>query len=132
MKKSTIEAVFDSDVKTVWDIVTDNEHFEWRSDLSKIEVCPDADKFYEFTKNGYKTEFHITVKKPYECYEFDMKNKNMIGHWKGIFLKEDKGTKIRFTEEVTVKNPVMNLFAGAYLKKQQNTYISDLKRALGE
>lgn len=98
MKKSTIEAVLKSDVKKVWNIVTDNENYEWRSDLSKISVSPDTNKFYEYTKNGFKTEFDITLKIPYECYEFDMKNKYMSGHWKGVFIGEESGTKIVFTE----------------------------------
>jgi len=132
MKKSTIEAEFKSDIKKVWSLVTDNQNYEWRSDLSKIESSSDTNKFYEFTKDGIKTEFDITLKIPYESYEFDMNNKNMSGHWKGDFSSEGNGTKIVFTEEVTVKNPVMNLLVGVYLKKQQSTYISDLKNALGE
>lgn len=132
MKKSTIEAVFNSDLKKVWDTVTDNKNFAWRSDLSKIEVSNDGSKFYEYTKDGIKTEFSITLKKPYERYEFDMNNKNMSGHWIGVFSEKKNGTKIVFTEEVTVKNPIMNLFVGGYLKKQQSTYIEDLKKALGE
>ncbi len=37
-----------------------------------------------------------------------------------------------FTEKVSVNNPIMNLFAGLYLKKQQSLYIADLKKELGE
>ncbi|MEA4973766.1 hypothetical protein SDC9_98476 [bioreactor metagenome] len=132
MKKSTIKAVFNSDIKRVWDTVTDNKNFAWRSDLSKIEVSDEGSKFYEYTNDGYKTEFVITLKKSFERYEFDMNNKNMNGHWTGVFIKNGNGTKIVFTEEVTVKNPIMNLFVGSFLKKQQSTYIADLKKALGE
>ena len=35
-----------------------------------------------------------------------------------------------FTEEVQVKNPIMNLFVKGYLKKQQAKYIADLKEAI--
>ena len=48
------------------------------------------------------------------------------------FNKIHDGTEIEFIEEVSVNNPIMNLFAGIYLKKQQKLYINDLKRALGE
>lgn len=130
MKRSIIEAVFKSDRKKVWNTVTDNENYEWRSDLSKIIVSPDQKKFYEYTKNGTKTEFDITLKIPYESYEFNMNNKHMSGHWKGVFIDEENGTKIVFTEEVELKNPFIRLFAGAYLKKQQAAYISDLRKAL--
>lgn len=132
MKKSTVIATFESDITKVWNVVTDNTIFAWRSDLSKIIVSDDGKKFVEFAKNGFETQFEITLKTPYERYEFDMKNKNMSGHWIGIFSKRGSGTQIEFCEEVTVFNPIMNLFISSYLKKQQTRYISDLKKALGE
>ena len=132
MKKSTVIARFHSSIETVWNIVTDNTAFDWRSDIVKIEVSDDCNRFTEFTKDGFETEFTIVLKKPYERYEFDMKNKNMDGHWIGLFSKDGSGTKIEFTEEVEVANPIMNLFVKSYLKKQQAAYIMDLRKAMGE
>ncbi|MCL2342589.1 MAG: SRPBCC family protein [Firmicutes bacterium] len=132
MKKSVVMATFKSDIQKVWDTVTDNKNYSWRSDLSKIEIAADGQKFIEYAKNGFPTNFTITLKKPLERYEFEMENKNMHGHWVGIFSLEQEGTKIEFSEEVTVKNPIMNLLVGAYLKKQQAAYIADLRKALGE
>ena len=132
MKKSTITAIFKADVKRVWEVVTDNNKYEWRSDLSKIDVAADGSSFTEYTKGNFPTEFNITLKKPYERYEFDMTNKNMSGHWTGIFSVVNNGTQIEFTEEVSVNKPIMNLLAGLYLKKQQSLYIKDLKKELGE
>nr|WP_312291517.1 SRPBCC family protein [Clostridium chromiireducens] len=131
MKKSTVTATFESSVEKVWDVVTDNNNCTWRSDLSQIIVSSN-NNFSEYAKNGFKTDFTITLKKPYKQYEFDMKNKNMNGHWKGVFSQNGTGTRIEFTEEVEVKNPIMNLFVKSYLKKQQEIYIKDLKKALGE
>lgn len=132
MKKSTVIEKFTSPIETVWNIVTDNTAYAWRSDLDKIKISEDGKSFIEVTKDGFETEFSITIKKPYDLYEFDIKNKNMRGHWRGIFFKDATGTKIEFTEEVEVSNPIMNLFVKAYLKKQQVAYVSDLKKALGE
>ena len=132
MKKATVIARFHSSIETVWNIVTDNTAFDWRSDIVKIEVSDDGNRFTELTKDGFETEFTIVLKKPYERYKFDMKNKNMDGHWIGLFSKDGSGTKIEFTEEVEVANPIMNLFVKAYLKKQQATYITDLRKAMGE
>lgn len=132
MKKATVIARFHSSIEAVWNIVTDNTAFDWRSDIVKIEISDDGNRFTEFTKDGFETEFTIVLKKPYERYEFDMKNKNMDGHWIGLFSRDDSGTKIEFTEEVEVANPIMNLFVKAYLKKQQATYITDLRKAMGE
>ena len=132
MKKAEITADFKSDVQKVWDIVTDNLNYSWRSDISKIEVSNDGQSFVEYAKNGFPTTFTITLKMPCERYEFDIENKNMIGRWTGIFFQNGDGTRIVFTEEITVKNPIMNLFVGSYLIKQQATYISDLRKALKE
>lgn len=65
-------------------------------------------------------------------YEFDMENGNMKGHWVGIFEKTPVGTVIDFTEDVEVKNPVLKLLASIYLSKQQQQYIADLRKVLGE
>ena len=132
MKKSTITATFKSDIKKVWEVVTNNNNYEWRSDLSKIDVSVDGNYFTEYTKDNFPTKFMITLKKPYERYEFDMTNKNMNGYWIGIFSPINEGTEIEFTEEVSVNNIIMNLFVGSYLKKQQSLYIADLKKELGE
>lgn len=38
MVKTTIEAVFNEPIETIWHIVTDLTNADWRSDLSRIEV----------------------------------------------------------------------------------------------
>ncbi|GAA0077641.1 SRPBCC family protein [Clostridium sp. CTA-5] len=132
MKKSTITATFKADIRKVWEVVTNNNKYEWRSDLSRIDISVDVNSFTEYTKDNFPTKFTITLKKPYQRYEFDMINKNMKGHWTGVFTPIDNGTKIEFTEEVLVNNIIMNLFVGLYLKKQQSLYIADLKKELRE
>jgi len=87
MKRATVIARFHSSIEAVWNIVTDNTAFDWRSDIVKIEVSDDGNRFTEFTKDGFETEFTIVLKKPYERYEFDMKNRNLNGHWIGLFQK---------------------------------------------
>ncbi len=59
-----------------------------------------------------------------------MENSNMKGHWIGVFSQNNDQTCVEFTETVTVKKLVMKPFVKAYLKKQQNKYISDLEKAL--
>ncbi len=132
MKESTITATFKANIKEVWEVVTNNNKYDWRSDLSKIDVSIDGNSFTEYTKDNFPTKYNITLKKTYERYEFDMTNKNMNGHWIGVFSPVNNGTQIEFTEKVSVNNPIMNLFVGLYLKKQQSLYIADLKKELGE
>lgn len=135
MRISTITAAFTSDIKKVWDVVTDNTDVSWRSDLSQIEILEDGNAFIEYTKDGFSTNFKITVKKPYERYEFDIENKNMTGHWIGVFSRtNDGGTKIDFTEEIHIRNPIMRVLSYLFmnLKKIQQIYVNDLKKKLGE
>ncbi|MEL7656084.1 MAG: SRPBCC family protein [Bacillota bacterium] len=134
MRKSNITANFKSDIDSVWNIVTDNENYAWRSDLSKVEII-DSNKFIEYTKEGYQTQFHITAKETNKRYEFDMANKNFSGHWVGIFTElECGGTKIDFTEELKINNSVMEILSYLFmnLKKIQEQYIIDLRKALKE
>lgn len=131
VNRSTVTAQFPCDCKTVWDIVTDNKNYEWRSDLSKIEMI-DENRFDEYTKTGFVTHFQITAKEPYREYRFDIENQNMSGRWSGMFESRDGGTQITFTEEVRVKNPIMNLFVKGYLRKQQAKYIADLREAIAK
>ena len=129
MAVSKIQAVFHSDIENVWNIVTSLENYKWRSDLSRIEIINEK-QFIEYTKDGYATTFKITVQEPCKRWEFDMENSNMKGHLTGIFTEQDGETEIEFTEDVTAKKLIMKPFVKAYLKKQQEQYISDLRKAL--
>lgn len=129
MAISSIKAVFRNDIKDVWNVVTSLENFQWRSDLSNIDIISD-NQFVEYTKNGYATTFTITVNKPYERWEFDMENDNMKGHWTGIFSSHNSGTEIEFIEDITPKKLIMKPFIKLFLKKQQVLYISDLMKVL--
>jgi len=48
MTKSTIVVKFCSPIENVWNIVTDNTAYAWRSDIAKIEVSDDGNSFTEF------------------------------------------------------------------------------------
>lgn len=135
MRKSTIEAVFKADRKTLWNIVTNNEEYSWRSDLERIEILENGSQFIEYTKGGFNTTFTITQKQPYTTYAFTMENQNFKGNWKGAFsVIENGGTRIEFTEEIEMKNRFVEILSYIMmpLKKMQKTYIRDLKRKLGE
>lgn len=131
MAVSKMKVVFQSDTQRVWEVVTSLEKNAWRSDLSKTQILSDQ-QFIEYTKDGFPTTFTITKTEPYKCWEFDMENKNIKGHWTGIFTQIPGGTEVEFTEEVTAKKAIIKPFVKAYLKKQQERYISDLRKALGE
>ncbi len=129
MAISNVKAVFRAGIANVWDTVTSLENYQWRSDLSRIEILNDK-QFVEYTKDGYPTTFTVTAKEPLRRWEFDMENSNMKGHWVGIFTEKDGSTEIDFTEEATAKKVIMKPFVKMYLKKQQELYVADLKKAL--
>ena len=80
MRKSIFETIIHSNIKNIWKIITDNEHYLWRSDISEIKIIEPHHKFIEVSKNGIQTVFTITAIKPYSLYEFDMENKYFRGH----------------------------------------------------
>lgn len=130
MATSNIKEMIDHDIHKVWETVLAVEKYsEWRSDLSKTEIINEK-QFIEYTKAGYATTFTVTVVKPYKRWEFDMENKNMKGHWVGVFTSSGNGTLIDFTENVIPKKWFIKPFVKSYLKKQQKQFVVDLKKVL--
>lgn len=130
MATANIKATFPCALEKVWNVVISLDNYAWRSDLSKIEVMEAGKRFVEYTKDGYATTFTITSFDPMKRYEFDMDNDNMHGHWVGLFTYDNGQTTIDFTEEITAKKLIFKPFVGAYLKKQQASYVKDLHKAL--
>ncbi|NMA83202.1 MAG: polyketide cyclase [Epulopiscium sp.] len=126
---SNLKAVLPYNVKKVWDVVTDIGNYKWRSDIDKIEII-DKDKFVEYTKNNYKTDFYVKEKIQYKCWKFEMENDNLSGQWVGLFIEKEDKTIIDFTENIVRKKPVLKILLKLYLKKQQKLYLRDLKKEL--
>lgn len=129
MTKSSIQVTIKSDVKNVWNTVTDAAHYHWRSDLSRTEVI-DEKQFIEYTKDGYPTTFTVTLMEPFKRWEFQMENTNMKGHWVGVFTEKGGFTQVEFTEYVEVKKFYFKPFVKLYLKRQQKQFVSDLEKEL--
>lgn len=128
--KSKIKKVFNCDKEKLWDIITDNTKYSWRTDLSKIEIV-DNIHFIEYSKNNYPTYFTITSKEKLKRYSFDIENSNMKGKWLGLFTELDnESIELEFTEEMECNNFIMRLLAKPYLKRQQKKYINDLEKVL--
>ncbi len=130
MIKSNIKKEFLCDIEKLWDIITDNTKYSWRSDLSKIEIVDDK-HFIEYAKNNYPTYFTITSKISFKEYKFDIENTNIKGKWTGIFIKSDNGkVLLDFTEEIETNNIIMKLLAKPYLKSRQKRYMKDLEKRI--
>lgn len=132
MVKSNIKKEFNCNIEKLWDIITDNTKYAWRSDLSKIEIVDDT-HFIEYAKNDYPTYFTITSKQKLKEYKFDIQNTNIKGRWIGIFEKLDNGNVLLdFTEEIETNNFIMKILAKPYLKSQQKRYMRDLEKELNK
>lgn len=130
MISSNIKKEFNFDIKKIWNIVTDNNNYSWRSDLSKIDIVNDQE-FIEYGTNNYPTYFTITKKEYLKEYCFTMENTNIKGKWVGIFKELPNGNvEIDFTEEIETHNIIMKLLAKPYLKSMQKRYIKDLETEL--
>lgn len=129
MAKVIIKENFSNDIHDIWELVTHLNKQQWRKEIESIEIINDK-TFIEHTKDGFSTTFTITQLIPYQLYEFDMDNENMSGHWTGIFSSNNHQTTIEFIEEVTAKKIYMKPFVKTYLKKQQSSFVHDLKEAL--
>lgn len=129
------EITLQHNVKDIWNIVTDNKNYSWRSDLSKVELLKDGTSWIEYYDAGgkYFSTFTLTEKVAYRKYAFDMDNKNYFGKWLGEFEEINHfETKCIFTEEIYVKNKLINFLAKFFwdLGKIQDQYFDDLKKKL--
>lgn len=130
MIKSNLKQEFNCSIKKLWQIITNNTNYTWRSDLSRIEIIDDK-HFIEYTKNNFPTYFTITKQDYLKEYGFNLKNANIKGKWIGRFIKiDDEKTLLDFTEEIEVNNLFMKLLAKPYLRSQQKRYFRDLEKEL--
>ena len=107
MIRSNIKKQFSCDRNKLWNIITDNSNYAWRSDLSKIVIIDDT-HFVEYTTNNFPTYFTITAKEKLKEYKFDLKNANLKGRWIGIFKELPNGNiELDFTEEIEVNSFIM-------------------------
>lgn len=135
MTTSNMKAIIPCDIDKVWETVSTVENYPtWRRDVSKTEVL-DEKQFIECTKDGYSTEFTVTVAEPRRRWEFDMENDQVKGHRAYAFESKGNETEIDFTASVTAKKlntrPVgKGAFENVYLKKEQEQFLADLKKLL--
>lgn len=130
MATSNIKTIIDSNIQQVWKTILNIDNYSaWRSDINNIEILSEK-QFVEYTNNNYYTLFTTTNIEEYKRWEFDIDNRNIEGHWIGIFTPKGDKTEINFTEYVNAKKFYLQPFLKFYLKKQQKQFIKDLKKYL--
>ena len=126
---STHSALLPHPPERVWAVVTDLDHWQWRSDLRRLDHAGE-DAFTEYDRSGFPTRFTVTDRRPAAFWAFDLENANLTGRWTGEFRREGGGTRVVFTEVITPKRRWMRLFAKGYLRRRQARYAADLRQAL--
>ncbi len=135
MTTTTIKDVIPCEISKVWETVSAVEQYPvWRKDVSKIEVLGEK-QFTEYAKEDYSTSVAVTMAEPNRRLEFDRENNHIKGHWTFVFSPKGNETEVDFTAEVTAKQlstrPVgKSVFEREYSKKEQEEFISDLKKKL--
>ena len=60
MTQSVVQAELASPVRRVWEVLTDLNHQDWRSDIERVEVTGET-TFVEYTKGGVATFFTVST-----------------------------------------------------------------------
>lgn len=132
----TKTAVLNSDVKKVFNIVTDfKNQTSWRNDVKEIIVI-DNYTWTEVPKKGTAITFKVKQKVENEIFEIEIiEPKNFNGYWVGTFKQtKPNETAIEFKEVVTFSNPFFRTISYLFvdLDKTMDLYFENLKQKLSE
>ena len=123
------DILLESNVETVWQLLTDLEHQQWRSSLRFIEKQDDK-HFIGYDHKDNKIEYIILNKIPHELYEYNMMGHDMEGHWIGKLKDVDGKTQLTLTQAIELKKN--KLFIRSTIEKQMDQFVLDLQKALSE
>ena len=130
MPKITARAELPCPVERVWQVVTDLEQWEWRSDLGRLLAAPDGRTFVEYDWDDRPAYCRITAFAPCYWYALDVVSEETVGRWEAFFTRKGRGTKLELSIEVRGKNVVADLRVLAELRRRQRKYIEDLRMEL--
>ncbi|GGJ95757.1 SRPBCC family protein [Parabacteroides faecis] len=138
-RTATSECYYNASPEKVYNALTNNADYGYRSDLEEIVIIEENDGIEvwdEIAKNGSVIRFRTAHKKPYSLYEFDIVRGNgFTGHWKGeLKATSTGGTHFTSTETIRMKNPFLKVLSRLFfnLEKFMHTYQNDLRVKLSE
>lgn len=121
--------IFQTDLDILWDVITNNNDYSWRSNIKEIKVLDDK-RFVEIDHEGVETVFTIITFDENKKYEIDYENEDLKGHWVGLFYLTSQGAELDMVEDVEAKNALLSLFVPKTLKQMREVYIEDIQRAV--
>ncbi len=127
--------VFDAPIEKVYNTVTNNADWQYRTGLDDLKIIETNGEFehWEETTNGVTIRFTTTKKTPYTLYSFAMDSKLFKGSWCAEFEEIDKQkTLFSATESIEYTNPFVKTLAYMFLDldKYMETYQNDLLQKL--
>jgi len=133
----TKQTVFDAPIEKVYNTVTNNHDWQYRTSLEKLKILESNNGFeiWEETSKGYTIRFKTREKKPYALYSFEMESKQFAGYWFAEFETVEKGkTRFSATESIEYKNPFIRTLAYTFMNLDglMETYQNDLRKKLIE
>ncbi len=107
---------------------------EWRSDIGKVEVSRDGQRWTELPDDGSTLAFRLVESHPATTFAIAYKSSlGFEGLWRAELEPKDKGTRGLFVEEVTIPSPFFRAIGrlanppGEHL----DLYLNDLRRVTG-
>jgi hypothetical protein len=135
-RTETRQSVLNAPPQKVYEIVTNNNDWQYRSDLNDLKIIETSDRsevWEETDKKGNIIRFKTKEKVPYSFYSFEMENNLFSGYWTGTFEETKTGsTLFTATEHVSMKNPFMKTLSYLFfdIGKFMETYQLDLKNKI--
>jgi len=137
-RKVIRQSVLSASPEAVYEIVTNNKDWAYRSDLQQLNIISNnngIEEWDEITKDGATIRFKTRDKNPYTFYSFDMESNLFTGYWTAEF--KDAGTnKTLFvaTENIKMKNIFLKVLSYLFfdIGKFMETYQNDLKKRVEE
>ena len=68
--------IINCNIKDVFNRVSDFQNYHWRNDIIKVEILSDTN-FIEYSKEGYKTFFEITLLENCKSIKLNLENENI-------------------------------------------------------
>lgn len=123
------KVLINSNPKEIYEIITNNEFYLWRSDLSDIKII-DNKNFIEYTNKNFPTFFSIIKKIKNKKYEVSMNNNNLEGKFIVELKQIENKTELIIREEVEIIDNKKKMLGKLFLKKMQKKYVDDLIKEL--
>jgi hypothetical protein len=131
----TKQTVFNASIETVYNTVTNNRDWKYRTSLDDLKIIETNEDFeiWDEISGGNTIRFKTKEKRPFTFYAFEMDSKFFRGEWFAEFETVENGrTRFTATETIEYKNPFFRVIGYVFidLEKFMEIYQSELRNEL--